>query len=144
MRLDVLPIVHLVLTCNWTKVIFGVMLWILGVLSHTAPYSLDHDEHREGTPMTHVADNMPYLIVIGGLSMCGIGYLDGKAPLHGSWVSSEIVAAGIALLALVLRYWAVRCLDSFFTFRVGIRKGHRWVIQLSELMNPSCPSRGLP
>lgn len=115
---------------NYSKVLSGILIWILGIINHTQRHFLDDDEFQEGTPMVVIADHMPYLIFFGGLMMCGIGYLDGKAPLHGSWTLAEGCSIAVALAALLLRNWSVRCLSHFFTFRVGIRKDHRFVLQL--------------
>lgn len=110
---------------NWSKVGTLAAFWILVIRAHTQRHFLKKDELKEGTGLHKLADFMPYLICLGGCMVIGAGYYTKQQPLHGRWTLDEGTALGIGASALFLRLWAIQSLKHFFTYKVGIRKGHR-------------------
>lgn len=110
---------------NWSKAGTLAAFWILAIRAHTQRHFLKKDELKEGTALHNLADSMPHFICLGGCIIVGTGYLTKQEPLHGRWTLDEGIALGIAASALFLRLWAIRSLKHFFTYKVGIREGHR-------------------
>lgn len=121
---------------NWSKVGAVAVFIAIGVRLHTQRYFLRRDELKEGTALGGFADYFRQLIGIGTCVIVGVGYYTKQQPLHGQWTLDEGLALGISASALFLRFWAIKSLDQFFTYRVGIRKGHRYA--LSANMDDQC------
>lgn len=112
---------------NWSKAGALAAFWALAIRAHTQKHFLEGDELKEGTALGNLADFMPHLIGLGGCIIVAVGYCAKHQPLHGPWTIDEGIALAIGASALFLRLWAIQSLRHFFTYKVGIRKGHRCV-----------------
>lgn len=110
---------------SWMKVALAGTIWVVAIWCHTQRHFLEEDERKEGTCLSELADIFPYLICFGGLMIVGVGYGFGERPLHGPILPHEAISLTIGASGALLRIWAIETLKNFFTYKVGIRKGHR-------------------